>query len=129
MVKCNADLGRVAVGDIGVVCGEGRSAERVCVRFENGEVDLCGETEVRKCLFQDIAGYPERQKARELEARLAAAEQRAIEFAEHELALGRERLQSRLATREHGRVASLAVPGARKDSFIKRVARSLSVRT
>ncbi len=132
MVNCEGGAGRVALGDIGVVCGEGRSGDRVRVRFELSEVDLCGETEVRKCLYQDIESYPERQKVRELVARLAAAEQRAIEqleLAEHERALNRERLQAMQATHEIGRVGSLTVPMARKPSFVQRVMRSISVRT
>lgn len=130
-VVCMVDRDDIAAGDVGVVMSKGRNERSVSVHFNHGDLDLCVDTEVRKCLYQDIIEFPDRQRKidaeRERQARATAAQAQARALREQELAGERALLQSRLSG--HGRVSSMAVPGARKDSFIRRVARSLSVRT
>ena len=57
--------GQIKVGDIGVVVGEGFDRQHVLVRFQVGEIQLHGQTELRQCVYQDVLNIERQLKKAE----------------------------------------------------------------
>jgi hypothetical protein len=57
--------GQIKVGDIGVVVGEGFDRQHVLVRFQVGEIQLNGQTELRQCVYQDVLNIDRQLKKAE----------------------------------------------------------------
>jgi len=129
--------GMIKVGDIGVVVGQGHDDQLVHVRFQVGEAQLHGQTELRQCLYQDIIHIErERRKAAETRQKMFedVIDRRRREEAERRTKPAAvQRSTSTTASAQRNlptvkRSVTMTADSAPKDSFVKRLARTLSGR-